>query len=134
MAGSRDVADSPLDIKPHEDLPELIVTFTDKVTELSGTLFDAAGRPTPDFSVIVFPADRALWLQNSRRIRPARPASDGKFRVPGLPAGDYYMAAVADYEQTDLYDASFLDQLAAAGYKITLAEGERKVQDLKLGR
>lgn len=131
-AGGRDVTDQPLEIRPHEDAPDLVITFTDKVTELSGTLFDAAGRPTPEFSIIVFPANKAFWTQNSRRIRPIRPASDGRFKVSGLPPGEYFMSAVADYEQPDLYDASFLDQLAAAGYKITLAEGEKKTQDLKL--
>ena len=43
------------------------------------------------------------------------------------------MAAVTDYEYTDLVDASFLEQLTAGAFKITLAEGEKKVQDIRMG-
>ncbi|HYN07471.1 MAG TPA: hypothetical protein VES67_08790 [Vicinamibacterales bacterium] len=43
------------------------------------------------------------------------------------------MAAVTDFEFADLYDASFLEQLAAGAFKITLAEGEKKGQDIRMG-
>ncbi|MEO7189468.1 MAG: hypothetical protein ABI051_00280 [Vicinamibacterales bacterium] len=36
-------------------------------------------------------------------------------------------------ERTDLYDPAFLDQLAPASLKLTIADGEKKKQDLKLG-
>ena len=63
---------------------------------------------------------------------PTRPASDGKYRLPGLPPGDYYVAALTEFEPSDMYDASFLEQLIPASFKITLAEGEKKTQDLRL--
>jgi hypothetical protein len=131
-AGGRDVTDVPLELRPGEDPPEILVTFTDKVTEISGMLLDAVGRPAPEVSIVIFSADKAHWTENSRRIRAVRPASDGRFKLTGMPPGEYFLSAVTDYEPGDLTDASFLEQLAAAGYKITLAEGERKVQDLKI--
>jgi hypothetical protein len=132
-AGGQNVTDAPLEIRPREEPPEIVITFTDKVTEISGTLFDAAGRPNSDLSIIMFPGNREFWRQGSRRIRPVRPASDGKFKLAGLPAGEYYLAAVTDYEYTDLWDASFLEQLTAGAFKITLGEGEKKVQDIRMG-
>ena len=42
------------------------------------------------------------------------------------------MCAVTDLDQGQLYDPSALDALAAGSFKITLADGEKKVQDLKL--
>jgi hypothetical protein len=132
-ANKQDVTDAPLEIRPREEPPEIVVTFTDKVTELTGTLFDGAGRPTSGLSIIVFPTNRALWRPAARRTRPVTPASDGKFKLAGLPPGEYYMAAVIDYEYTDLFDASFLEQLAAGAFKITLGEGEKKVQDIRMG-
>ncbi len=43
------------------------------------------------------------------------------------------MAAVTEFEYTDLSDASFLEQLTTGAFKITLAEGEKKVQDIRMG-
>jgi hypothetical protein len=132
-ANGQDVTDAPLEIRPREEPPEIVITFTDKVTEVTGTLFDAAGRPSSDLSIIMFSANRQFWTEGSRRTRPVRPSSDGKFKFAGLPPGEYYMAAVTDYEYTDLVDSSFLEQLTAGAFKITLAEGEKKVQDIRMG-
>jgi hypothetical protein len=48
-------------------------------------------------------------------------------------AGEYLLAAANDYDPRELYSASFLEQLAAAAIKLTIADGEKKVQDLKIG-
>ena len=67
-------------------------------------------------------------------VRPAvAAASDGKFKLAGLPPGEYYMAAVTEFEYPDLSDPSFLEQFTAGAFKITLAEGEKKVQDIRMG-
>jgi hypothetical protein len=75
-----------------------------------------------------------MWSQRSRRLRvPVRASTEGKFRFTNLPPGEYYMAALTDFEPNDYYNPTFLDQVAAAGaIKITLAEGEKKVQDLRI--
>ena len=121
------------EVKAGEDLTDIVVTFTDKTSEISGTLLDAAGRPAPEYFVFVFPAEKGAWTPYSQRLRsPMRPASDGKFRISPLPAGEYYMAALTEFESENLYDASFLEQVAAASFKITLAEGEKKIQDIRI--
>jgi carboxypeptidase family protein len=134
VANGQDVTDVPLEIRPREAPPEIVITVTDRVTEVTGTLFDAAGRPSSGLSIILFPTRRDLWTMSSRRIRPITPSSDGKFRLAALPPGEYYIAAVTDYEYTDLTDGTFLEQLAAGAFKITLAEGEKKVQDIRMGK
>jgi hypothetical protein len=133
MAGGRDVADTGLNVK--DNVSNVIVTFTDRPSELAGTVFDQAGRVTPEFPIVVFSTDKAYWLSGSRRVTQARPASDGTFKVTGLPAGDYYVCAVTAVEQSELADPAFLEQLAASSYKIkiTIRAGEKTVQDLKLG-
>jgi len=129
----RELLDVPIEIRPSEDLTDLVVTFTDQSAEVSGAMLDNTGRPVSDYNVFLFSTDKAQWFQGSRRMRqPTRPASDGKYRLTGLPPGEYYVAALTDFEPTDIYDATFLEQLIAASFKITLAEGEKKVQDLKL--
>ena len=132
MFNGRDVSDLAFDLKPNEDAAGMIVTFTDRPTEISGSVVDRAGRPAPGFPIVVFSTDRAYWTVGSRRIQQVRPSSDGKYKLSGLPAGEYYVCAVTDLDQSQLYDPSALDALAAGSFKITLADGEKKVQDLKL--
>jgi hypothetical protein len=84
--------------------------------------------------ILVFSTDRATWYPQSRRMRPpTQPGSDGMFRFTGLPPGEYYLAAVTDLEQGDWGDPGFMDQVAAASIKISLGEGEKKVQDIRIG-
>jgi hypothetical protein len=79
MAGGRDVADTGLDVK--DNVSNVTVTFTDRPSELAGTVLDQAGRVTPEFPIVVFSTDKTYWLSGSRRVKQARPASDGTFKV-----------------------------------------------------
>ena len=132
MWNGRDVADLPLEIEPGKDVTGLVVTLTDRPTELSGLVLDPAGRPTANFPIIVFSTDRTFWTTGSRRVQQVRPANTGQYLIAGLPAGEYFVCAVTDLEPGDLYDPAFLEQLILGSFKISLAEAEKKVQDLKL--
>jgi hypothetical protein len=135
MLNGRDLADVPIDIRAGDAIDDVVVTFTDRATELSGTLQDAAGRPAPGFYVLVMPADAQLRTAGTRRMpAPARAATDGTFRFSGLPPGAYVLAALAGVEPADLEDAAFLKEIAAAGIAITLAEGEKKTQDVRFAK
>ena len=128
----RDVLDFPLDIAPHENIKDALVTFSDRTQELSGRIQDAMGRPTADFTIIVFPADTRYWLPRARRIASTRPGTDGSFVLRDLPVGDYRLTAVTDVEPGEWYDPNFLSQLVQVSIPITLREGEKKVQDIKV--
>jgi hypothetical protein len=81
------------------------------------------------------PADAQLRTAGTRRMpAPARAATDGTFRFSGLPPGAYVLAALAGVEPADLEDAAFLKEIAAAGIAITLAEGEKKTQDVRFAK
>lgn len=134
MAGGRDHLDSPLEIAPGANIDDLVVTFTDKVTQITGRVTDQTGRPAPTYSVIVFSTDPKTWQQNSRWLKaPTRPASDGRFLVAGLPPGEYYLAVITDAQPNDWYSPGYLQQVLPGAIRITLAEGEKKVQDVQLG-
>jgi len=133
MAGGRDVADTPLVVTPGADVTDLVVTMTDRVTEMTGLLLDGAGRPAPELTILVFPVDRALWSRDlRRRPPPTRPGTDGRYHLAGMPPGEYYMVALSEVEQEELYDPAFLESLIPAALKFSLAEGEKKVQDFTL--
>lgn len=128
----RNVSDNGLEIRAGEDLSEVVVVLTDQVSEVTGTLLHADGTPAPEFHVFVFPTDKSKWSAAAQRLRPpVRPASDGRYRVTSMHAGEYYVAALSRFDPNNLFDTAFLEQVAAAAFKITLAEGEKKVQDLK---
>jgi hypothetical protein len=133
MLGGIDAADNVFEVKPGQNVEGALVTFTDKAAEVSGTLADATGAPTSDFSVILFSVNKTSWTQRSRRFRPpARAGLDGKFKFVNLPAGEYYLAALTDFEPSDINNPAFLDQVVPSAIRITLTEGEKKTQDIRL--
>lgn len=132
LIGGRDALDFPVEIGPNQDVQGAVLSFANRTQELSGTIQDAAGRPTSDFTIIVFPSDKRYWLPQSRRITSTRPATDGRFALRGLPAGDYRLTAVTDVEPGEWYDPAFLSQLLNVSIPIALADGETKTQDIRL--
>jgi uncharacterized protein (DUF2141 family) len=132
VAKGRDALDFQLDVAPNDELQDVAVTFTDATQEIGGTLQDATGRPAPDYTIIVFAESNQFWTTPSRRIRSTRPGTDGRFTVTNLPPGEYRIAAVVDVAPNEINDPSFLEQLVPASIKLTLGEGEKKTQDLRI--
>ena len=130
-ANGVDVTDVFFDI-PSSLPPTITVTFTDSVSDLSGTLSDAAGRPVTDYFVVVIPADTRYWLPASRRIVSARPAVDGAFTFRNLPPGDYRIAATTDLASGDLADRAALTRLLGESAPLTIGPGEKKVFNIQL--
>jgi uncharacterized protein (DUF2141 family) len=135
MVNGRDILDVPLEVDGSAaDTIDARVTFTDRRSELHGTLTTASGQPASEFTVVVYPVNREFWRQGARRVRSVRPASDGAFSVMDLPPGDYLVAAVTDAEPDEWQQPSFLEQLVSASVKVSIAEGQRTRQDLRIGR
>jgi len=133
MVNGKDASDTFVDLALGQDLSDVVVTFTDHPGELSGTLQYASGRPAPGYYVVVFSTDRSYWRQRGRRSpSPVRVGTDGNFRFANLPAGVYFLAALTDVNQSDV-DEVFLTQLATAALSITLADGEKRIQNLSVG-
>ena len=57
----------------------------------------------------------------------------GGTAISGLPAGEYYVCAATEFSALELYAPEFLEQLVAGSFKITLGDGEKKTQDMKIG-
>jgi uncharacterized protein (DUF2141 family) len=130
--GGQDGMDLPIEIGT-VDPPEVIVTFTDRASDLSGVVSAPAGQAGSDFFVVALPADRAYWMPQSRRIRSTRPGTDGRYDFVGLPPGQYVLAATTDLTGGDLLDPGVLAELATHAFPVTLGAAEKKTLDLKLG-
>jgi hypothetical protein len=133
VANGTDITDITFDISPTSRMENVLVTFTDQRSGLSGTLQDAAGRPAAEYVLIVFAAEPRAWLPSARRTRYTKPNSDGRFVVEDLPAGEYLLCALVDIEDGQWNDPSFLAEIAATTpMKLTIAEGEKKVLNVQV--
>ena len=128
-----DVLDAPVVVRGSVAVPEVVITLTDSRSEVSGVLQGPDGRALADDTIIVFAADPQFWTPRSRRAQATRPATDGSFSVRDLPAGEYVIAAVADVEPGQWRDPQFLAELAPYGIRFSLADGEKKVQNIRIG-
>lgn len=128
----QDALDFPFEVKPGQNLGTAVLTFTDQRAELTGALTDGQGRPAPGYTLILFPADQRYWVPQSRRIRTTRPATDGHFILATVPAGEYRLVPVVDIEPGAWFDPAVLQELDAAALRVSIAEGEKKVQNVRL--
>jgi hypothetical protein len=131
VIGGVDALDGSVDISSSQDLSNAVVTFSDRHTELSGSLQMAGSQPTSDFFIVAFPANAAL-RSASRRVRSTRPQPDGRFAFADLPPGEYLLAALADLDPDDLESTGFLEEISSSGVRVMLGEGEKKRQDLRI--
>jgi hypothetical protein len=133
IAGGRDLLDLPLrfgtDLRTLEDV---VLTMSDRPAELTGRLQTAAGAPASGYAVVLFSADRGHWFAGARRSRAVRPATDGTFVIGELPAGVYFLAALTDAEPGMWDQPAFLDQVARAALRVTIADGARVRQDVQI--
>jgi hypothetical protein len=134
MLGGQDLLDFPLVVEGDRDVTGIVVTLSNRLSQLSGLLTDASGAPTSECTIVVAAADRRYWTPASRRIVTGRPGLDGRYTFNGLPAGDYLVAAVTDLEPGSQFDPDFLNELARAAVRVTLADGGRQTQDLRIAR
>ena len=133
LAGDRDLLDSPPAFEASTgDMTGVVLTFTDRETELAGRVLDEVDAPAPACYVVVFPADRALWNVHSRRLTVARPSTDGRFVIRDLPSGDYLVLAVGDLELESWRAAESLSRFAPAATAVRVGEDGRTLQDLQI--
>jgi hypothetical protein len=128
--GGTDALDAFLDVPRDRDLRDLTITLRDRETELSGTVSDG-GRPASERTVVVFPSEERLWAGYERVQAEFLPA-DGTFSFTNLRPGRYLLAVVDGVEEGEWFDAAFLRSLIPAAVPVTIGEGERKVQDLRV--
>jgi hypothetical protein len=133
LAGGTDWLDGLVTLAPRTTVSNLVLTLTDRHSELTGTLESSDGQPVSDVFVIAFSSTRAHWGLGSRRVQAVRPAIDGQYAIADLPPGEYFLSALSDVDQDEWLDPAFLETLVPSSLRITIGDGEKKVQNLRLG-
>jgi hypothetical protein len=131
----KDITDVPWDVPTGgKEISGLKITVNQKVGRLSGIVVDSSGTPTPGATIVVFADQTDLWMPGSRFIRTARPGSDGRFSIAGLPAGTYRVVARELIEDGQQYDRAFLEQAREAASRFVLGDGASETLTVKLSR
>jgi hypothetical protein len=130
--GGRDVTDTPVALRAGETIANVSIVLTDKLTQISGVLVTDQGQPAPEYTVLAFPTDTSLWRPQARQIVTARPDQTGKYRIVGLPPGEYYLATVDPAQQGEWFEPAYLDEHRVGAAHLTLGEGDAKTQDFKI--
>lgn len=128
----QDTLDGGLDFTGDRDVTDAVLTLTDQMGEVTGTLTNSAGKPAMDYTIIIAPTDSRFWTPQSRRIRSARPAINGDYEFEGLPAGSYGISVVTDLEEGALNDPEFLRAISQTALPVLLADKGRITQALRV--
>jgi len=126
------VTDAGIEFKPNEDISGVEVELTNKVTTISGTVKTSRGEPSKDYTAVVFAQDKEKWTGNMRYQSAARPDQEGRFKISGLPPGEYYIVAVDRLEPGQSSDPEFLERVRTKASSLSLREGDTKNVDLRL--
>jgi len=131
VVNGTDVLDGPIAID--RDITDVVVTMSRQKTKLSGRITTPDGAPGTSLFIAVFPQDQSLWRPVGRRTTSARADTDGRWVIEFLPPGDYFVVALTDVMPDELSDPTFLAQLVPSALRVTLAPGEQRTQDLRIG-
>jgi hypothetical protein len=132
--GTSDVSDEPM-VLDASDVTDVVVTYSDKSSQMTGPVSDAAGAPATSADIIVFPADSDTWRHDAfglRRIRLQAMGKGGQYVIEGLPPGAYWVVAIKDSATTEWQDATYLEGLQASAVRVTIGTGEKVTQALKM--
>jgi protocatechuate 3,4-dioxygenase beta subunit len=119
-----DITDVPYDFLPGNDVAGLVITLTDRLTEITGSVHDGRGQPVADYVLVAFPEDAKLWGAQSRFVRTTRANQYGAFSIKGLPPGRYLAAILPALETGAQNDPAVLGQLRPMARAFSLAEGQ----------
>jgi len=130
----RDALETPFEVVAGRTPSPAVVTLTTRLPQLTASITDKDGKAVPNMIFVLFSASRDHWTgSTTRRVRSiTRPNDEGVYQFTSMLPGEYFLVVLNDLEPADLYEPAFLEQLIPAAIKITLAEGDKKVQNLRI--
>jgi hypothetical protein len=131
MRQGRDLRDAPL-LLGDLSYTDVEVVLSRTPASLAGRFSTESGGAAPDYFLVVFPDDRALWHHASPRLQVTRPAANGQFRFANVPPGTYRLAAVDDLEDDEHRTTAFLASLYDSAIRITIVSGQATTQDVRV--
>ena len=122
-----DVTDRVIEVDEKEQTHGVRVTITDVATVVAGLVEDSRQRPVPNAGVLIFSRTPLHWMPTSRHMRAAYTDAQGRFSVPGLPAGEYRVVASMDADESDLGRRERLRRLEPGSVPLQLGSEDTRV-------
>jgi hypothetical protein len=127
-----DVTDAGFELGTTAGADALEVELTSHPSVLSGTVTSNDVAPVEECSVVVFSQDPGRWTFLSTYVSVVPCDRERRFRITGLPKGDYQATAVRSKPLGDFVDPDFLDAARSNATKVSLRDGEAKAVELKI--
>ena len=127
----RDITDRSIDVGGRSRVTGLEVVLTDRVSSLAGAVRASADGAAA--VVVAFSTTPELWFPDSRHVRVERPAQSGRYRIHGIPPGDYWVAAVplSAASADDWLSPRFLERLRTRATRVSVRKGDTVAADLQ---
>jgi hypothetical protein len=122
--GDKDITDRVIELQADTSF---VVTYTDRVTRVTGTVKDAAGAASEVAVVLAFPVDRRRWSgygTTPRDIKSTLTSRAGVYTFAHLPAGEYYLIAIDPTDADGWQDPKRLEALAVRATRLTVAAND----------
>jgi protocatechuate 3,4-dioxygenase beta subunit len=125
-----DASTVPFDLR--REVTSLVVTFTNRLSSVGGSVRSAKGELDGGAQVLLFPVEAAApgFVGSNRRFKTARVSADGAYRLTSVPPGDYFVIAVADDAANDFPSRALVQSLARQAARVTVGDAEDKNLDL----
>jgi protocatechuate 3,4-dioxygenase beta subunit len=127
-ANGRDLADVPVDLDA--DLPDVLITYTDKPGALTGTVRRMSGEADTTALIVGFPIDSRAWGWPGVHQFTTRTTSSGTYTIASVPPGDYHVVAIPDELATTWQGPENIQRLAVLATRVRIGDGVRVAQDL----
>lgn len=128
----KDITDIPVHVESREEIDSVRITLTDVASEITGTVRDGRARPVADALIAVIPVAAQFWTRTSRRFGLTVSDASGKYRLRGLPAGEYRIVASAELDESEVYRGDLVRKLSAQGQPVSLTDHQAVAVDLRL--
>ena len=135
MANGVDYTTRPFDAGAGQDFTDVVITFTDRIASLTGSVQDESRGDRRLMTVIAFPAAPDQWKRygfQPTRFKTVPVSSAGTYQIDNLPAGSYLLVAVDSSQARRWQDPAFLEAASQVAARLTIGWGERKTQDLRM--
>jgi Carboxypeptidase regulatory-like domain len=122
----KDITDAQLAVDEREQLHDVRIVLTDGASEVSGVVENPRKLPVADTGVLVCSQMPAFWVRTSRRVRVTFTDRDGRWRVAGLPPGEYFAVASPLIDESDPGRRERLEALAPIGTPFRIESDEAR--------
>lgn len=128
----QDITDAAVEVESRQMLKDVRVTITDVANDISGVVRNERGGEAPDAMVLFIPLAQQFWTRTSRRFVVLRSDTAGRFRVRGLPPGEYRVLATFDVDESEAYRRELLHDLITHAVPLSLGDRQQRSIDVPL--